>query len=100
MVKHIVMWTLKPEAGGSSKNENLKTMIGMLEKLKLTVPSIRSLEVGVNFNPGPGAADIVLVTEFRDVHDLETYQNHPDHKRVADFIGKVRETRVVADYEF
>ncbi len=99
MVKHIVMWTLKSEADGSSKNENLRTMIGMLQNLKLTIPCIRSLEVGVNFNRDPGAADIVLVTEFRDTRDLDAYQNHPDHKRVADFIGRVRETRVVADYE-
>jgi hypothetical protein len=32
--------------------------------------------------------------------ELETYQEHPEHKRVAAYIGKVRTDRACVDYEF
>ncbi len=99
MVKHIVMWKLKEEAEGASRLENLRTMKQMLESLKDRIPFLRSIEVGINFNSDPGAYDIVLATGFNDRRDLEAYQNHPDHKRVADFIGRVREHRAVVDFE-
>ena len=31
--------------------------------------------------------------------DLDTYQVHPEHKRVAAYIGKVRTARAAVDYE-
>ena len=30
--------------------------------------------------------------------DLELYQKHPEHLKVAEFIGKARERRAVVDY--
>jgi hypothetical protein len=39
------------------------------------------------------------VDEFKDIKGLDEYQNHPEHLKVAGFIRKVNESRVVADYE-
>jgi len=41
---------------------------------------------------------VVLYSEFRSQKDLEAYQRHPEHIRVAEFIEKVREERRVVDY--
>ncbi len=99
MIKHIVMWRLKPSAEGGSRNENLAKLKALLEGLPRQIPQIRALEVGLNFNDAPAAYDVVLYTEFATRADLAAYQSHPEHLRVADFVAKVRSERVVADYE-
>jgi hypothetical protein len=99
MIKHIVMWTIKKNADGATKEELMKIVKVMLEGLKETIPVVQALEVGVNFNPSDTAYDIVLTSEFKNKHDLEIYQKHPDHVKVGDFVGRVRELRAVVDYE-
>ncbi len=99
MIKHIVMWTIKEEPGGTTKNEVLPKLRSMLEGLKDSIPAVQKLEVGFNFNTSATAYDIVLYSEFRSREDLDTYQKHPEHVRVGDYIGKVRNLRAVVDYE-
>jgi len=41
---------------------------------------------------------MVLISEFKDLRDLESYQKHPEHVKAAEFIGKVRLERKVVDY--
>jgi hypothetical protein len=36
---------------------------------------------------------------FKSQNDLDVYLKHPDHRAVAEFVGKVRESRVVVDYQ-
>ena len=43
--------------------------------------------------------ELVLITEFENLTDLDQYQNHPEHKKVAAFIGKTAAKRVLVDYE-
>ena len=58
MVKHIVMWTLKANAEGKNKEENLYLMKARLEGLKDKIAGIQELEVGINCNQSPDACDI------------------------------------------
>ncbi len=99
MVKHIVMWTLKDEAGGKSKSENVQEVKHCLEALSDQISTIRFLEVGVNINDGPNAFDLVLYSEFDDREDLAVYQDHPAHIRARDFIRTVRDMMHVVDFE-
>lgn len=96
MLKHIVMWKFKDNADGKTKQENIMIFKGMLETLPPIIPQIISLEVGVNINPD--GYDAVLVSEFENETALEIYQNHPEHKKAAEFCSKVRELRTVVDY--
>lgn len=98
MLKHIVMWKLKDYAEGASKAENAVKIKEMLNSLVGRIPEIKALEVGININTSEQAYDAVLYTEFEDDKALETYQNHPEHKKVSEFVGKVRLGRAVADY--
>ena len=34
----------------------------------------------------------------KEENALDIYQNHTEHKKVSEFIGKVREERIVIDY--
>lgn len=96
MVKHIVMWKFLDAAEGKSKAENLIIIKEKLEGLTDFIPQIKYMEVGVNFTPG--GYDAVLYSEFDSPEDLELYQNHPAHRAIADYIGKIRTDRVVGDY--
>lgn len=99
MIKHVVMWKLKDFAEGADRERNAKRIKIELQALKSTIPQIFHLEVGINFIPSDAAYDVVLFSVFKSQQDLDAYLNHPDHKAVAEFLGKVRESRVVVDYK-
>lgn len=99
MIKHVVMWKLKDNAEGRSKIENLEYIKKELEVLKGEINEIKNIEVGINIVDDPGAYDLVLYSEFNSQKDLDIYQKHPSHVKIAEYIGKVRESRVVVDYE-
>lgn len=98
MIKHIVMWKLKEFSEGRNKAENMDIMKNMLEALNGKIPGLEKLEVGLNTSSSEMSFDLVLYSEFKDEQALETYQNHPEHLIVREFVGKVREKRAVVDY--
>ena len=97
MVKHIVMWKLKDFAEGKTKEENIKYIKKELENLVNLIPEIKFLEVGENILPDK-IYDAVLYSEFDSLEDLEIYQNHTEHKKVASYIAKIRDDRIAGDY--
>ncbi|WP_434295806.1 Dabb family protein [Clostridium botulinum] len=99
MIKHIVMWKLKEFAEGKYKLENANIIKINLEDLKHRIDEVKLIEVGVNINNSQQAYDVVLYSEFENLEDLNLYQNHPDHVKVGEFINKVKEDRIVTDYE-
>ncbi len=98
MLKHVVMWKLKAEAEGRTKAENALWMKEHLEALVGVVPEIRSLEVGINCKPGEMAYDAVLISTFDNEEALATYKVHPEHVKISAYCKKIREARVVVDY--
>ena len=100
MIKHVVMWKLNEEADGNGKSENRELARESLLGLKPIISQINTLEVGVNVNPTDAAFDLILLTTHNDGEALSTYINHPAHKEVAAFIGKVVAERKVVDFEY
>lgn len=98
MLKHIVLFKLKDSAEGASKEQNAKKIKADLEALTGKIPQLRSMEVGINCIPGDAAYDVAIYSAFADEKDLSIYMKHPEHVKVAEFVGKVRESRVVVDY--
>src|SRR5690554_1990624 len=99
MIKHIVMWKFKEVAENNDKISNIELAKEKLLSLEDTVEVIRTIEVGINIKNSEASFDLVLLSEFENQHDLAVYQNHAEHKKVAEFIGKARDKRVVVDYE-
>jgi hypothetical protein len=100
MLKHVVMWRLKESAEGRTKAENAQYIKDILELLACKIKEIKNLEVGINMLNAPPSYDLVLIVEFANLMDLQAYQAHPEHVKVADYVMKVRETRAVVDYEY
>ncbi|MDX9747705.1 MAG: Dabb family protein [Paludibacter sp.] len=100
MIKHIVFFSVCDSFEGMNKIEICRKMKQDLEGLKSLIPQLQAIEVGMNHAEAPsGNYDIALYSEFETMADLDAYQVHPEHKRVAAFIGKVKTARTCVDYE-
>lgn len=98
MIKHIVMFKLKERAEGRDRADNIKALQAMLEALPAKIKEIVFFEVGINFLEASLAYDLVLVSEFESREALYSYQKHPEHLKVFDFVSKTCESRIVVDY--
>jgi len=95
MVVHIVLFKFKEE----NKQPNMIQAKQMLEDLMGAVPSLRSIDVGLNFSKEERAMDMSIITTFASKEGLEAYAVHPEHLKVVDFIKEVVEYSKVVDYE-
>ena len=98
MIKHIVMWKLKPEAEGLTASGNALWMKEHLEALYGIVPELKSCRVGINIGPGSNC-EACLESTFDSLEDLERYKVHPEHVKVSSYCKLVRESRVACDFE-
>jgi hypothetical protein len=98
MIKHIVLFRFKDFAEGANKSENIKSLKSRLEVLEDIIDEIKFFEVGINFDNSDAAYDLALCSEFESKEDLYSYQKHPEHVKVVDFVKKVCENRVIVDY--
>jgi hypothetical protein len=94
MVRHIVLFSFKDE----NKQENIQKAKEMLESLIDSVPTLKSIEVGVNFSTEERAMDLSIITSFDDEAGLKEYATHPEHLKVVDFIKTVVKSSKVSDY--
>ena len=100
MIRHIVMFKLKGSGELKEKEKARKELKARLDELPSRIEQIRSFETGVNINPTPQAYDLVLVSEFDSMDDLEIYRVHPAHQEVVQYLEGVREQTAAVDYEF
>ena len=95
MVTHIVMFAFEDK----NRDENIAKAKEMLEGLMGQVPSLVSMEVGVNFSTEGRAMDLSIITTFEDRVGLEAYAIDPAHLKVVEFIKSVVSSSKVVDYE-
>lgn len=98
MVKHIVMWKFKENAEGKSREENMAFVRDSLYALRGVIDEIKGMEVGIDVTRSDASMDLALITEFESVQTMKAYAVHPEHVKVAGYIRKVVESRVVLDY--
>lgn len=92
MIKHVVMWKLKNLSDGDEVVRRLKNLEGR-------IPGLISIDAGTDINRSSAAYDVVLISEHESREALESYQVHPDHVEVKEFIGSVVNERVVVDFD-
>lgn len=93
MIRHIVMWKFRP--GTEAEQDQFLTG---LQALQGVIPQLVRSEVARS--AGSGNYDAVLVSEFRNLEDLETYKKDPRHQAVSALCKSIREDRAAVDYEF
>jgi hypothetical protein len=99
VVKHIVVWRLKPEAHARTAAQNARLIKDRLEALNGRIPGMLLLEVGLDFSGTEQSGDLVLYSEFESRAALDAYQVHPEHEAVKPFILEARSERRLVDYE-
>lgn len=95
MIVHIVMFKFKEE----NRYPNIIEVKKLLEELIEFIPSLKTIDVGVNFSKEDRALDMSLITTFENQEGLDEYANHPEHLRVLKFIKEVVDYTKVVDYE-
>lgn len=97
MVRHIVMWTLRPE-----EKENIAKIAEDLgtrfRALVGVVDGLQSVEFGKNYNGGK--LDLVLNCVFVSRAAEKGYQNHPAHVAIKSTVHTLVCARECVDYEF
>lgn len=103
MIRHVVMWKLKDEAEGASKEKNAEKMKLILEGLKVNINEIKNVEVGINISDDDDEAgspyDVVLISDFETELDYTMYTRNDHHKKALNFINSVIEERHFVDYK-
>lgn len=96
MVKHYVMWTLKPEKKAEAAdiaaelNRKFKGLLGVVDGLT-------DIELGQNYNGG--TFDLMLNCTFTTRGAAEAYQTHPAHVAIKKVIHTLVTARESVDYE-
>ena len=62
------------------------------------IPELKQMEVGLNVNTKPSAYDLVLIADFENDTDFNTYRIHPEHLMVVEFMRTVVSETAVVDY--
>ena len=93
MVKHIVIYTLKPD---TNKSEAVELIRSKLEPLVGVIPGLTHMEIRACYQ---GGMDYALYSEFESKEALHDYAEHPAHLEAKDHFWHLLDTRVCADYE-
>lgn len=100
MIRHIVMWKLKDEAEGATKEKNAEKLKLILEGLRTNIDEIKAVEVGIQINPDVDESlDVVLICDFETELDFQMYTRNPHHQKAINFINAVADKRFFVDYK-
>jgi len=98
VIRHIVMWKLKPGANEAQTQAQREEVVALLNSVKQCVPGIIEFEIGTA-QPGLEAdADVILNSLFEDKATMQAYHVHPDHQAILGRMKELRETRHCMDY--
>ena len=94
MITHIVLFKLKDESA-----ESIEKARNTLMDMKGRIPGLKDIEVGIDITNSDRSYDLALITKFDSVKDLDAYQTHPIHVKVAEYIVSVRASTVTVDFK-
>ncbi len=94
MLTHVVLMKFHDRSP-----EHLARVRNMLTALPARISEIRYYEVGVNVIQSERAYDLALYSRFDSLADLKTYQAHPEHVPVAQYLAAAAASIVAVDYE-
>jgi hypothetical protein len=94
MITHIVFFKLKVPTP-----ENTKKAADTLRELDGKIDVLKSFEVGTDLVHNERSFDIALTATFDSMEGLQTYRDHPEHVKVAEYIKEASIRIASVDYE-
>ncbi|HUQ40275.1 MAG TPA: Dabb family protein [Acidimicrobiales bacterium] len=92
MITHVVLFRL---ADPVDRDE----VIARVEAMRDRIPVLQSLQVGADVIDPARPNQVALVTAFDSVPDLDTYQAHPLHRELVEWMNDHGVVRSVVDFE-
>ena len=83
MVKHIILWTLKPELSEEEKYVIKNGIKTGLEGLVGVVPGLLDVKVNISGRLESSNCDVMLDSTLESADALKSYAVHPAHVEVA-----------------
>ena len=80
MFRHIVLLTLRPEAGDAARDE----LVAALRELPAAIEAIDEYHVYTDAGINDGNATVAVVADFADRAGYLVYRDHPAHRAVID----------------
>ena len=80
-------------------NENAEKAKAVLLGMKGKIDVLRDLQVETDVRHGEASYDILLITHFSAMEDMEAYLIHPVHVEVSKYIAGVLESGASVCYE-
>ncbi|WP_238900569.1 Dabb family protein [Clostridium sp. YIM B02500] len=78
--------------------DNIKKTQEVLLNMRGKIEVLIDIQSEINIRPGESNYDIILITKFASLEDLDKYLIHPNHLEVAKFIGSVLDTQASVCY--
>ncbi len=79
--------------------DSIKKTQEVLLSMKGKIEVLLDIQAEINIRPGQSNYDIILITTFASLEDLDKYLVHPKHLEVAKFIGSVLDTQASVCYK-
>jgi hypothetical protein len=81
------------------EKDNIKKAQDVLLGLKGKIEVLLDIQVELNIRPGDSSYDLLLITKFASLENMNAYLSHPVHLEVAKYIGSVLDTQASLCYE-
>jgi len=94
MITHVVMVKLKDPSP-----DNLNSAVKMIRDLVGKIDVLKSMEVGTDVVHSERSYDLVLIAQFVNLDDLRTYNIHPIHVPVLEYVRSLASSMAAVDFE-
>lgn len=91
MIKHVYLIKLKQPDRAREVADRLLTM-------RVAIPEIADMEVGVDFKRDANSYDICEICVFRDEAAFRAFGAHPFHAEIREYVAEVSERVAKVDY--
>lgn len=94
MIRHVVLWRLKPGNGDA-----FPALRESLEAQRGRIPGLVRVEVGRNVSTSRRAVDMALLCDFESREALAAYHRHPAHMETRAIVDPLAAEHWIVDYE-
>jgi hypothetical protein len=95
VIRHVVMFKLKPDVSAAQRDEWLETSRRLHDQIDL----VRAYSIGADLLRLPRSYDVAVVADFDNLEDVRAYADHPAHLSAVELSRELSEHIVSVDFE-
>jgi Stress responsive A/B Barrel Domain len=93
--RHVVCFRWKD----GTTDDDVNRFADMLAALPAVIPELRRYEFGRDVGRSEGNFDFAVVADFEDPTGWDAYQQHPDHRRVLEYVRTLLGERAAVQFD-